>query len=644
MSASLRFALAARLRRVSDPGRDAFRLLALAGRPLPTSSLEAETEELRTAGLVNDEAGAVSVRHQLLAELALEELGADTQRALHLRLAEMVEEPGEVARHLALGGQTEQAGALALRAAEEASSPAERAAHLALAADCAPPGAETQLRVRAARALELAHDWGGLVRVLDSIETDDPDIRAWVCLLRARGAWAGGDVTTLRRSIAEGLELIGASSSDVAIRLRVEQTRIPLFVDGDVDTALRSARAALRIAQERGVAIARARYFLGTALMVADDRDAESQLEESIREARAEGDLQTELLSLNNLLSFHESGGSPTRGRALARDALEQVHALGLAEWERSLHVTISGYDLHAGNYEAVLETGDRLLPQPLEPRARRWLAEQVCHALIDLGRVQEAERRLDELAVDIEDDYRAKSAVTILRAEAALASGRFRRAELLADEFLHGIQESDPNGTFGLVTRAWARFEQGLDPGTTIPAQPLPMLRGAPAETAALAAMHGGRYVEAVGAFDDAATDWAAYHRRGELRCRWGAAEATARHGDRGDAVRRLVTIEEIAVAGGLVPLLARVRRSLRACGVRRSAPRAPAAGSRITGREREVLGLVGEGLTNGEIAMRLGVSRHTVVAQIASASLKLGAASRSHAASLLLATDSHG
>jgi DNA-binding CsgD family transcriptional regulator len=76
----------------------------------------------------------------------------------------------------------------------------------------------------------------------------------------------------------------------------------------------------------------------------------------------------------------------------------------------------------------------------------------------------------------------------------------------------------------------------------------------------------------------------------------------------------------------------------------MRRSAPRAPAAGSRITGREREVLGLVGQGLTNGEIAMRLGVSRHTVVAQIASASLKLGAASRTHAASLLLATDSQG
>jgi DNA-binding CsgD family transcriptional regulator len=39
---------------------------------------------------------------------------------------------------------------------------------------------------------------------------------------------------------------------------------------------------------------------------------------------------------------------------------------------------------------------------------------------------------------------------------------------------------------------------------------------------------------------------------------------------------------------------------------------------------------------LTNAEIAARLGVSRHTVISQISSASAKLGARSRTHAASL--------
>jgi DNA-binding CsgD family transcriptional regulator len=50
-------------------------------------------------------------------------------------------------------------------------------------------------------------------------------------------------------------------------------------------------------------------------------------------------------------------------------------------------------------------------------------------------------------------------------------------------------------------------------------------------------------------------------------------------------------------------------------------------------------VLALVAAGLTNAEIAHRLGVSRHTVVTQIASASAKLGATSRAQAASLAAA-----
>ena len=54
------------------------------------------------------------------------------------------------------------------------------------------------------------------------------------------------------------------------------------------------------------------------------------------------------------------------------------------------------------------------------------------------------------------------------------------------------------------------------------------------------------------------------------------------------------------------------------------------------LTGREREVLRLVAGGLSNAEIAARLAVSRHTVVTQIASASAKLGATGRNHAATL--------
>jgi DNA-binding CsgD family transcriptional regulator len=82
--------------------------------------------------------------------------------------------------------------------------------------------------------------------------------------------------------------------------------------------------------------------------------------------------------------------------------------------------------------------------------------------------------------------------------------------------------------------------------------------------------------------------------------------------------------------------PLLARIHQSLRAAGQRRSAPRTRTPGSVLTDRQRQILGLVADGLTNAQIAHRLGISRHTVVTQLASASAKLGTSSRAQTASL--------
>ncbi|MEA2662435.1 MAG: hypothetical protein QOH08_2007 [Chloroflexota bacterium] len=52
------------------------------------------------------------------------------------------------------------------------------------------------------------------------------------------------------------------------------------------------------------------------------------------------------------------------------------------------------------------------------------------------------------------------------------------------------------------------------------------------------------------------------------------------------------------------------------------------------LTGRERDVLALVAEGLTNAEIGLRLHLSRHTVKEYLSAAMRKLGVASRVEAA----------
>jgi DNA-binding CsgD family transcriptional regulator len=94
-----------------------------------------------------------------------------------------------------------------------------------------------------------------------------------------------------------------------------------------------------------------------------------------------------------------------------------------------------------------------------------------------------------------------------------------------------------------------------------------------------------------------------------------------------------------DIARRLGAEPLTRRVVGRLRELGIRvpsgpREATRANPAG--LTARQAEVLALLGEGLTNAEIAERLVVSRRTAEHHVAAVLTKLGASSRREAARL--------
>lgn len=74
----------------------------------------------------------------------------------------------------------------------------------------------------------------------------------------------------------------------------------------------------------------------------------------------------------------------------------------------------------------------------------------------------------------------------------------------------------------------------------------------------------------------------------------------------------------------------------AVRAAGDRRSP--GPAQLARLTTREREILGLLSEGLTGQAIAGRLFLSPETVRTHIRNATRKLGAKTRVHAVALML------
>jgi DNA-binding CsgD family transcriptional regulator len=633
---SLRRSIAARLRHLDADAGAALGLIALAGRPLPRTLLGPAADVLVEASLAVPAGRRLALRHALLAEAVAGDLSPDERVTLHRRLAEAIRDPGESARHYAAAGALQEAHARAMRAASRASTPGERAEHLALAASCASGSEAEILSLRASRALCEAGRHSAAVSTLERIEGTAPGIAAEAALLRWQALHALGEVVGARKAWEAAIALADQAPVEIGVRLRVEQAAATMALDRDPQLALVQARAAMRLASAKRVHRGRARFLLGRAAFAAGASGWERNLRRALDEAQAEQDHDLvqaagAVLAFGLLIS-----GRLRRARIVTESLVEEARSLRLTGPERRLRARLAGIDWHAGRSRRAVDACDALLQERLEPGEAFSVRFYLAEALIDQAGYDRGRRVLDELRAVAPGDRGSLEHLLWVEADLELWSGRARHALAAADRCLDGqALPSEGPHVFVRLARSWACLDLGVDPGEPRLRPTYGMGEAAPFEEQALSALARQEHDHAAELFADAARLWQGRQARGLVRCLLGRGEALRLAGRLAEARTALEKAELAAERRECVAVLARIRRSLRLAGEHRVAARTRGRDV-LTGREEEILALVGGGLSNAEIARRLGISRATVERLVSTASRKLGVRSRLQAATL--------
>lgn len=608
-----------------DLAREAL-LLALADRAVPAS---VTTPALVDAGIAVSGADGVRIRHALVADAVLARaLAQDVSNACRL-LADHalgLGDAGSAARYQLAAGDGEQAEAIALQAARSAPTGAERAQLLSLAARAAWAQGRGELAADALMALSASGRHADVLSLAQEIPPVDSAAEAVYALTRARAHWHVGDSAAAVAQARQGLAQGGALDPEVEAALLRETVRCELLSLGpqpDHSGLLERADLLVRtIGRGRAAQLTVAglhAYFAGGP--------ANELWEQGRAVAESEGDIDSLMRCSNNLISWNEGDGDPDAALLLSEQMVDVAASHGLGEWRAQFMAMAANLHFHQGTYPAALALLDDIDAAVVDGQTRQQADGTRLAILIDLGLLEEAERLLPS-PLDVESrDWLRDDTVAYLRAAHAYWSGDLRAALDLAAPLL------DLTGGAILVwfprsLRAWAQYDMQEQVDVPTGGPSVRIVAGVVREIEAIRLLQIDPVV-AVEVFDEAA----AVGRHGSyalaLRAAWGAGEA-ARLGNVDGAIDRLLGVEKLCVEAGLEPLLAKVHRSLRLAGVRRTARRAPDRSGLMTERERLVLELAARGATYDEIARRLGVGRSTVRRLLDSARLRLGASGK--------------
>ncbi|MDO9379284.1 MAG: LuxR C-terminal-related transcriptional regulator [Nocardioidaceae bacterium] len=689
--------LLVRLEQLDDGARQVVRTASVAGRRVSHPLLAAVSQTtdadldaaLRAAVerhvLVPDDAGRYSFRHALLAEAVYDDLMPGERTRLHGAYARALGSgavegsAAELARHARLSGQRDLAVRASLEAGDEAmrvGGPGEAGRHyeraLELLGEGEPPEGVDVLALTL-RAAQAAVDGGHVDRAVAMLRDALAHLPASASVARrarllaaladaALVADTGVDPWEVARE-AHGL-LDDVRDDEVTARVLAVYTRAAppemteaTIVDAShaIDLAERSGQS--RLATDLRVTVARLEERLG------DPDGARHVLEDVARQARVDGDAVAELRAGYHLATMRMEGGDPAGAvpefTAVAERARVLRHTwapFGVDAWVLRI---VSSY--MSGDWDGALAAGDlagaAAPPVPaamvgqaaMLVRAGRGDAS-VLPAVLDSRRTWEREGFVAilaagsgvELLADAGDvpaaiAFHDEAVALLSRTWEPRFSARVRFGAVLLGQLAAHVGEVGPDVRAawleragdveevarGIATREGPR-QQGVESRAWLArtsAERLRLRRAA------------GESVEP----DDLVTAWEravrGFGESGHVfevarsQARLAAALRVAGRQAESDAVA--APAREVARRLGARPLLAELSL-LRG-------PGRPSRGSDVlTPRELEVLALVADGRTNGEIGTRLFISTKTVSVHVSNLLAKLGASGRTEAASL--------
>jgi len=626
-------AVLARLRQLDPPVQDALEQLAVVPSALErwlVDALVPDSAPGRVAvlaaaeqrGLLAVSVRGVSFRHELTrraiaGSLPLARLVALNQHALAALVARDGSDVAQIVHHAAQAGDVDaivRYGPAAARDAARAGAHREAVAHFALVLDHAdrfPAGEQSDLLEQYAvecYTIGAAERAAVAERQAVELNRQQPDLRILGGSLRwlARMQWWAGDREEAEQAAREAVQVLEWAGDKRQLALALSYQSQLYMLASRAPESITCGERAVSLAREVGdpAITSHALTNIGTSQCQLDDPAGPATLDEGLRIALDAGDVEDACRAyVNNVwlrlgrYRLDEAERYLTAGMKLAEDA----EFLGFLSY---MHVERAMLEFARGLWDAAVGSAELSLDASLPVR---------CPAITVIGRV--AARRGQPEAASLlwtawdlavkSNELQRTGPVAVARAEAAWLHGdRASTRDIALPVYQEAVRLDDRVHQAELGY--WlAKAGQRVEPPGDHP----------------YAVQAAGRWREAAALWESAG-------------CRYEQAAALADSQEPEHLLTALGLLDELAAR----PLATKVRRRLRALGVARI-PRGPLTETRVnpaglTGRQVDVLRLLGQGFTNAQIAGELVVSVRTIDSHVAAVLDKLGAASRQEAA----------